>query len=206
MIRSRNARTVANLAIASALTIFLGACSSTSLPSLSSNPAPRARRGARNAGVHSRRRDRRPLGPGLVPESQRPRPHRGRGEGAMQAALRDRRRPVRRRGHASGRPGDAAGTAPEGQPGRQELYRSRGSRPAASRTARSCRSTAASSSPASSTRMPAFVTATWSTSAARRGLEVGDTASVIARSVSDEAIHASASGEMDCFASLAMTK
>ena len=31
---------VANLAIASALTIFLGACSSTSLPSLSSNTAP----------------------------------------------------------------------------------------------------------------------------------------------------------------------
>ena len=40
MIRSRNARRVANLAIASALTIFLGACSSTSLPSLSSNTAP----------------------------------------------------------------------------------------------------------------------------------------------------------------------
>ena len=39
MISSRNARTVANLAIASALTILLGACSST-LPSLSSNTAP----------------------------------------------------------------------------------------------------------------------------------------------------------------------
>jgi hypothetical protein len=29
---------------------------------------------------------------------------------------------------------------------------------------------------------------------------------VIARSASDEAIHVSTSGEMDCFASLAMTK
>jgi hypothetical protein len=36
MIRSVNARTIANLAIASALTVFLGACSSMSLPSLSS--------------------------------------------------------------------------------------------------------------------------------------------------------------------------
>ena len=40
MIRSVNARTVANLAIASALTIFLGACSSMSLPSLSSSSGP----------------------------------------------------------------------------------------------------------------------------------------------------------------------
>jgi hypothetical protein len=37
MIGSGNARVVANLAIASALTIFLGACSSMSLPSLSSS-------------------------------------------------------------------------------------------------------------------------------------------------------------------------
>ena len=37
MIGSGNARVAANLAIASALTIFLGACSSMSLPSLSSN-------------------------------------------------------------------------------------------------------------------------------------------------------------------------
>lgn len=42
MIRSRNARPVANLAIASALAIFLGACSSMSLPSLSSSPPPDA--------------------------------------------------------------------------------------------------------------------------------------------------------------------
>jgi len=41
MIRSGNARTVANLAIASALTVFLGGCGSMSLPSLSSNsPEP----------------------------------------------------------------------------------------------------------------------------------------------------------------------
>jgi hypothetical protein len=33
-----------------------------------------------------------------------------------------------------------------------------------------------------------------------------DRALVIARSVSDEAIHASTIGEMDCFASLAMTR
>jgi hypothetical protein len=39
MNRSRNARPVAHLAIASALTIFLGACSST-LPSLSPSSAP----------------------------------------------------------------------------------------------------------------------------------------------------------------------
>lgn len=38
MIRSGNARTVANLAIASALTIFLGGCSSMSLPSMTSSP------------------------------------------------------------------------------------------------------------------------------------------------------------------------
>ena len=40
MISSRNARTVANLAIASALTVLLAACSSMSLPSLSSGSAP----------------------------------------------------------------------------------------------------------------------------------------------------------------------
>ena len=40
MIGSGNARNIANLAIASALTIFLGACSSMSLPSLSSSSAP----------------------------------------------------------------------------------------------------------------------------------------------------------------------
>jgi hypothetical protein len=39
MVRSRNARAVANLGIASALTIFLGACGSMSLPSFSSSPA-----------------------------------------------------------------------------------------------------------------------------------------------------------------------
>ena len=39
MISSRNARTLASLATASALTIFLGGCSST-LPSLSSSSAP----------------------------------------------------------------------------------------------------------------------------------------------------------------------
>jgi len=40
MISSRNARTVANLAIASALTLLLAACNSMSLPSLSSSSAP----------------------------------------------------------------------------------------------------------------------------------------------------------------------
>ena len=40
MVWSRNARAVGNLGIASALTIFLGACSSMSLPSLSSSSAP----------------------------------------------------------------------------------------------------------------------------------------------------------------------
>ena len=39
MIGSRSARTVANLGIASALTIFLGGCSSMSLPSFSSSPS-----------------------------------------------------------------------------------------------------------------------------------------------------------------------
>ncbi len=39
MVRSRNARAVANLGIASALTIFLGACGSMSLPSFSSSPS-----------------------------------------------------------------------------------------------------------------------------------------------------------------------
>jgi hypothetical protein len=39
MVGSRSARTVANLGIASALTIFLGGCSSMSLPSFSSSPS-----------------------------------------------------------------------------------------------------------------------------------------------------------------------
>jgi hypothetical protein len=38
MVRLPNARAVANLGVASALTIFLGACGSMSLPSLSSSP------------------------------------------------------------------------------------------------------------------------------------------------------------------------
>ena len=38
MVRSRNARAAGNLAIASALTIFLGGCGSMSLPSFSSSP------------------------------------------------------------------------------------------------------------------------------------------------------------------------
>lgn len=38
MVRSLNARAVGNLGIASVLTIFLGACGSMSLPSLSSSP------------------------------------------------------------------------------------------------------------------------------------------------------------------------
>ena len=125
MVSSRSARTVANLGIASALAVFLGACGSMSLPSFSSSRrgGAGAGAGAGNAGDHPRRRDRRPLGPCLVPESQRPRAHRSRREGAMQAALCDRRRRHRRRDHASGRPGDAAGVAPQGQPERQELYR-----------------------------------------------------------------------------------
>jgi hypothetical protein len=40
MVRLPNARAVANLGVASALTIFLGACGSMSLPSLSSSSAP----------------------------------------------------------------------------------------------------------------------------------------------------------------------
>jgi hypothetical protein len=39
MVRSCSVRTVANLGIASALTIFLGACGSMSLPSFSSSPS-----------------------------------------------------------------------------------------------------------------------------------------------------------------------
>jgi hypothetical protein len=45
MIRSCNARTFANLGIASALAILLGACSSMSLPSLSSSPSEQAEPG-----------------------------------------------------------------------------------------------------------------------------------------------------------------
>ncbi|WP_426436813.1 hypothetical protein [Bradyrhizobium genosp. P] len=45
MIRSLNARMVARLAAVPALTIFLGACGSMSLPSLSSNTAPAADQG-----------------------------------------------------------------------------------------------------------------------------------------------------------------
>jgi hypothetical protein len=50
MMRSGNARTVANLAIASALTVLLGGCGSMSLPSLSSNSSPE------------------PMEPGVAPE------------------------------------------------------------------------------------------------------------------------------------------
>jgi hypothetical protein len=39
MVRSRSVRTIANMGIASALTIFLGACGSMSLPSFSSSPS-----------------------------------------------------------------------------------------------------------------------------------------------------------------------
>jgi hypothetical protein len=39
MVRSRSVRTVANLGVASALTIFLGACGSMNLPSFSSSPS-----------------------------------------------------------------------------------------------------------------------------------------------------------------------
>ena len=45
MISSRNARTVANLAAASALTVLLAACSGMSLPSLSSGTPPEAEPG-----------------------------------------------------------------------------------------------------------------------------------------------------------------
>ena len=45
MIRSCNARTFANLGIASALAMLLGACSSMSLPSLSSSPSEPAEPG-----------------------------------------------------------------------------------------------------------------------------------------------------------------
>jgi hypothetical protein len=90
MISSRNARTVANLAIASALTILLAACSSMSLPSLSSSSAPEAE-------------------PVVAPE--------------VPATIRADEI-VGRWGLASFQnPGHPAGTAPQGQPERQELYR-----------------------------------------------------------------------------------
>ena len=103
MVRSRSARTVVNLGIASALSIFLGACGSMNLPSFSSPsaaPEPGAR--ARNAGE--------PFVPdeivgrwGLasLPNPNDPRAHRSRGAGAMQTALCDRSRRHRRRDHAS---------------------------------------------------------------------------------------------------------
>jgi hypothetical protein len=47
MVRSRSVRGVANLGVASALTLFLGACGSMSLPSFSSNnPSPAPEPGA----------------------------------------------------------------------------------------------------------------------------------------------------------------
>src|ERR1700755_458231 len=45
MFRSISARTVADLGMASALALFLGACGSFSLPSLSSSPEPAAEPG-----------------------------------------------------------------------------------------------------------------------------------------------------------------
>ena len=130
---------------------LLGACGSFSLPSLSlihARGRPGARRGARNAGDSSaptrssaaggsRRLPRiRPT----APYAPKPRPR------AVQTALCDRRRLLGRGDHASGRPGDAAGTAPQGFAERQESttsVRFKG-RPVASRIAKSSRSTGAS--------------------------------------------------------------
>ena len=125
MIRSGNARTVANLAIASALTVFLGACGSMSLPSLSSNTAPAPEPGVAPEMPATIRADE-IVGRWGLASFQNP-DDRARTEARRKGQCKQpyviSAGPVRRRDHASGRPGDAAGTAAQGQPERQELYR-----------------------------------------------------------------------------------
>jgi len=120
MISSRNARTVANLAIASALTILLAACNSMSLPSLSSSSAPEVEPGVAPDMPATIRSDE-IVGRWASPSFQNPN-DRARTEAAARGQC---KQPYVIGAGTSGgvvmhlgRPGHPAGTAPQGQPGR----------------------------------------------------------------------------------------
>ncbi len=173
MIRSRYARTVAHLAIVSTLALSLSGCgTSGGLGGFSfgnSQPTPPQE--------PRRRRNCQPLDPlakrlvgrwGLA--SYMNPNDRVRTENAarrpVQAALHIIGRRHRRRHHASGRRGDAAGTAPQGARRAARTISARPVPPVARRIARSSPSTAAILVTASSTRTLRFATATWSMSVA----------------------------------------
>ena len=169
MIGMDSAHTVVRLATASALTLFLGACSSFNLPSMSTNTEPAPEPGvAPEMPATIRPTESSAAGASPRSESGRSRPDRKDGARPVQAALRDQCRAVRRRGHASGGPGDAAGAAAEGKPERQELYRTAGPDPRRAGP-RDCLVRRPCHGHPLHRRMPGPGTATWSTSAARRG-------------------------------------
>jgi hypothetical protein len=115
MVRSLNARAVANLGIAAALTLFLGACGGgMSLPSFSSSPAVAPEPGVAPEMPATIRADE-IVGRWGLASYQNPN-DRARTEAAARSQCKQPYViwPVpRRRDHASGRPGDAAGTAPQ---------------------------------------------------------------------------------------------
>jgi hypothetical protein len=167
MVRSRSVRAVANLGIASALTIFLGACGSLGLTSPTQTAAPepgvapempasiRAEEIVGRWGLASFQDPKDRARTELAAKGQCKQPYViGAGSsGGVIMHLADRRR----RRNCASRAARAARTISDHP-----------DRPAASRTARSFRSTDASWSRASSTRTPRPATATWSMSAAGR--------------------------------------
>ncbi len=117
------------LGVASLLAVFLGL---RLIDYSALSPSLRLRAGgcAGNSVHHPLRRDRRPLGSCLLPEPERPGTDRGGGAQPVQEPYVIGAGAHGRRHHASGGRSDAAGTAPEGQPERQELYRPRRAPPA----------------------------------------------------------------------------
>src|SRR5215210_5340940 len=109
MVSSLRTRTVANLGIASALALFLGACGSYSLPSLSSPTAAPEPSVAPELPATIRPDE--IVGRWGLASYQNPN-DRARSQVAVQAALRHRKRIRWGRDDASGRPGHTSGTAP----------------------------------------------------------------------------------------------
>jgi len=173
MVWSRNARAVGNLGIASVLTMFLGACGSMSLPSLSSSPSVAPEPGVAPEVPATIRPDE-IVGRWGLASFQNPN-DRARTEAAARAQckqpyvigpgssggvimhLADQATPQELR--LKGSPSGKNYIGPPGPAGSEQDV--------ASRIVRSFPSTDASWSPVSSTRMPGPVTATWSTFAAR---------------------------------------
>jgi len=140
MIRSSSTRTVVNLGMASALAMFLGACGSMSLPSFSSGPSAPAE--ASGSAGHCRRPIRADEIAGRWGLASYQNPNdRARTEKAAQGQCKQPY--VITVGPTGGvvmhlaDQANAAGTAVEGQPERQELHRARPDRSPASRTAKS---------------------------------------------------------------------